>query len=458
MRKIILIGLAQALLAIAGCGSSSPVGPATSNSSGGGTPGQTIAGAASNVATMTVDSGPDPANVMDVDTPFITVTVCQPGSSANCATIDHIEVDTGSYGLRLMYSALTAANSSLYPTLTLEQAPNGQTLVECTVFGDGISWGPVTTADVKISGESASSVPIQIIGDPNYEQSTAAAGQTPTEIPTSCSTLGPEEDTVDTFGANGILGVGPSVQDCGSGCAPPLTSANSQGWYYACPANWNSTTVCDGTTAEIDQQVANPVASFPTDNNGVILELPPVPDPGGDAAVTGALVFGIGTEGNNGLGSATVIPADGYGDIQTIFNGQTLPYSYLDSGSNAYFFHDSSIPSGASCADAARGTTDTWFCPSSELILTAKNVSYDGSVTSNVSMKLDDANMLFDDYESDTAFDDLGAESGDQSAYCPNGNSDCAFDFGLPFFFGRDVFVAIAGRITAGGTGPYFAY
>ena len=32
------------------------------------------------------------------------------------------------------------------------------------------------------------------------------------------------------------------------------------------------------------------------------------------------------------------------------------------------------------------------------------------------------------------------------------------FDFGLPFFFGHNVYVAIDGKSTPGGTGPYSAY
>jgi hypothetical protein len=32
------------------------------------------------------------------------------------------------------------------------------------------------------------------------------------------------------------------------------------------------------------------------------------------------------------------------------------------------------------------------------------------------------------------------------------------FDFGLPFFFGRNVFTAFDGKSTPGGTGPYSAY
>jgi hypothetical protein len=37
-------------------------------------------------------------------------------------------------------------------------------------------------------------------------------------------------------------------------------------------------------------------------------------------------------------------------------------------------------------------------------------------------------------------------------------NSFGGFDFGLPFFFGRNVFTAIEGKSTPAGTGPYLAY
>src|SRR5581483_4851475 len=252
-----------------------------------------------NVVTMTVDDGPDPTAGYDVDTPFVTVTICAPGSTTNCQTIDHVEVDTGSYGLRIISSVL-----SQYPTLAAALQPEngggGNPIVECTQFADGFSWGPVKIADVEVGGESAKSVPMQVMGDPAYEN----------EIPTACSSTGTEEDTLSTFGANAILGIGPFADDCGSGCA----NAPSNGWYYTCPANGSSTSACTGAAVTQPQQVTNPVAEFQTDNNGEIIEMPSVAE--GAAGASGTLIFGIGTESNNSVNAKTILTANSsYGDV-----------------------------------------------------------------------------------------------------------------------------------------------
>ena len=55
-----------------------------------------------NILPVTVDLGPTDENGKSVNaanTLYTTVTVCQPGSSTNCTTIDHVLVDTGSTGL-----------------------------------------------------------------------------------------------------------------------------------------------------------------------------------------------------------------------------------------------------------------------------------------------------------------------------------------------------------------------
>ena len=54
-----------------------------------------------NMVAVVVDSGPAGANYTNGI--FATVTLCEPGTS-NCQTIDHLLVDTGSVGVRVLES------------------------------------------------------------------------------------------------------------------------------------------------------------------------------------------------------------------------------------------------------------------------------------------------------------------------------------------------------------------
>jgi hypothetical protein len=374
---------------------------------GSGSPHQnTITTTGSNVQSISVNAGPAGNYANGV---FTSVTVCVP-STSNCQTIDGVLVDTGSYGLRLLSSAGGGALTLSLPT---QSGPIG----ECAPFVDGYTWGPVATADIQISGESASSVPVQVI-DPTFAA-----------IPTECADFGiPENDNLQTLGANGILGVGPFLQDCGGACTQ--TGSANPGLYYNC-----SSGTCQVTTQAVAQQVANPVGSFATDKNGVIVELPAVTAP--TASITGSLVFGIGTQSNNGISSVQVFPINSSGEFNTTFNGQSYP-AFIDSGSNAFFFLDSGTTSLPVCADDS-----SFYCPSSPANLSATTVS--GSVTEQVNFTVDNADTLFSDQ---TAFVFPGLAG-------PNSGM---FDWGLPFFFGRNVFTAIESSTTPAGTGPYWAY
>jgi len=116
---------------------------------------------ANNVVGVVVNAGPAALNGPSVNALYTTVTVCVPGSATQCQTIDNILVDTGSYGLRLLAPALTLS-------LPVAEASDGNALVECVVFAVGYSWGPVALVDAHVAGETASAVPVQIIGDGRF--------------------------------------------------------------------------------------------------------------------------------------------------------------------------------------------------------------------------------------------------------------------------------------------------
>ena len=412
MRKFVALALIQ-LGFLAACGGGGGYG------GGGGTPPppppmQMIATPGPpNVETMTVDSGP--AGVNAVNTLYVSVKVCVPGTST-CKTIDHIEVDTGSIGLRIMSSVLTAA-----PAITLPAETDGTNpLAECLQFADGTSWGSLATADMQlpVSGETAANIHVQVIGDPAY----------PT-VPTNCT--GTPENTVAMFGANGILGVGPFIQDCGSACVAAVTPLTV---YYSCP----SPSTCAAANEGLTLQVQNPATLFGTDSNGVIIELPAV-GAAGSTPISGSLVFGIGTRTNNGLGTATVLPEDpSTGWITGTYKGTAYTDGYLDSGSNGNFFTDSSL---TPCTSNPK-----FYCPASTMSETA-TLKGTSAATLAANFSVANADTLFS-VTSYTAFSNLGGT-----------NSDTAgFDLGLPFFYGHNVFTAIENANTPGGIGPYFAY
>lgn len=365
-----------------------------------------------NVLPITVNAGLGNSTNL----PFASVTVCTAGNANQCQTIDNIIVDTGSYGLRILASALPSS-------INLQQVgdPNNFPIVECAQFADGPSWGPVKIADVTLGSKTAGAIPIQVIGDPAYPN-----------VPEDCSNTGPLHNTVETFGANGVLGVGVFSHDCGDFCV-----TNPTNLYFICPPGG---VACQMTTLSLINQVQNPVALFSTDNNGVVITLPAVPAEGA-ATVNGSLIFGIGTESNNAMGNARVFPLDANGNFSTLYNGQSYTRSFLDSGSNALFIHDDGIPL---CSDSR---VQGFYCPNSTLNLTATIATTSGA-NGVIDFSVANALQLLVGNPSFYAFSNLAAKG-------PLPNS---FSWGLPFFFGRTVFTALENRSTPGGNGPYVAY
>lgn len=338
--------------------------------------------------------------------PCVSVTVCTPGTST-CQVVTDLLLDTGSYGLRIFKQALGVS----LPQVTVGSGA----LAECVQFGDGSSvWGPVQTASVILGNEPAVQVPIQVV-DATFGTRT-----------TACRNA---DASPAVAGYNGILGVGLFAQDCGALC----TASANNGIYSVCNGS-----ICSGTMVPIASQVQNPVAHLPTDNNGVLVQLPGVPL-GGVPSVNGSLILGIGTQSNNTPAAVTAYPANSAGEFTTVFNGTSFTNSFIDSGSNGLFF-----TAPASLLPGCPSPNTGFYCPAATTSLSATNTGAFGSPSGTVPFQIGNFNSLIS--TANKVFSEVG------------GTGFGGFDWGLPFFFGRNVFIGIEGTGSSLGSGPYWAY
>jgi hypothetical protein len=235
---------------------------------------------------------------------------------------------------------------------------------------------------------------------------------------------------VAAFGANGILGIGPFELDCAD------CTVATHGLYYACAG-----TTCTDTTVPANQQIPNPVTHFAADNNGSLIDLPSVPA-AGQVTLTGSLIFGIDTQSNNQSGTQTVLTVDGGGDLTMTYNGQALANSFIDSGSNGIYFTDASI---ATCTNT--GLT-SFYCPGATLNLGLSIQGANGVMVNNLTFSVGNTQTML---TANPTFNVLPLLAGTNS----NAGS---FDYGLAFFYGKRVAVAVEGNKTSVGTGPYIAF
>jgi hypothetical protein len=417
-------------LMLVGCGGGSG-GDSTNNA----VVGASIPG--DNVIPLTVDNGPTGAGPQ-ANRLYTSVTLCQPGTSvstSNCQIIDHVLVDTGSTGLRMIASQVSSA-------LNL-QATTSPATVACQQFLDNsFAWGPVVSADVKLGGKTIFNLPIQIMGDAAHQasSSTCAVG---TAI-TSVIDIG----LLHGLGATGILGVGTSKEDCGAGCA---TNPNN-GYYYTCTG-----ASCTGKRMPRVNQLQNPVYALGADNNGVKVVLPGLPTGTNSASsMTGSMVFGIGTQTNNATTGASAMhltynPSYGYvvnTAVSSTPYSATMANSFLDTGSNGLYF--GKLPS---LPVPVCSTAPDFYCPLSTTFFAAALSGSTGSplaISFAVDPATGGASALFN--SSDPVLPTLAGPSGDASQ----------FIWGLPFFYGRTVFIGFEGRSGVfNGTsvaGPYYAF
>jgi hypothetical protein len=425
-----------------GGSSTASTSPATGSTSGSGattTPAPTL----TNFTTLTVDGGPtalttNPNGYIDDNVAFVSVTICAPGSTTNCQTIDHVQVDTGSSGLRILQSVIS---SSLLSALPLETDASANPVGECFGYVDGYTFGSVRQADFQIGGEAVGDMPFQVIGD-------TGAFST---VPSTCSSGGGTNlDTLLALGSNGIIGLGVMATDCDSACT--VSGGYGAAIYYDCPTTGCASIISrSASTTAPFQQLPSPVAAMSVDNNGTIISLPGSPT-AGESSMTGTLYFGIGTQTNNSLGSATVLTTttetspNGPGLITADFNNAVLNESFLDSGSNLYVFVDSAL---TQCTE--KDYTD-YYCPPSPATLSTSLVGTNGASVS-ASIVINNAETFFN--SNNAVVPGIG---GSPTTFNPSSVYPQSFDFGLPFFYGRNVYTAIENKAAGGATGPYFAF
>jgi hypothetical protein len=390
---------------------SSDSGSGTSGSSGSGSGSNAGGGGASadlgNTVPVVVSNASSVRNF-----PLVSVTICQPnsGAQAKCATIPNVLLDTGSFGLRLFASVIPSATLGALP---IQTDASGKNVASCAAFGSGHTWGSLRTADVKLSSEVAAAVPIQVMTDSAVVSPKPASCEWNTAL-TSPSVLG----------ANGILGVGNARYDCGSTCA----ARAFEGFYYA------DSNPAVPIALPVEKQIANPVALFPVDNNGVIVDIPAVSTRGAPS-VTGTLTFGIDTQTNNALtgAGATLFATDGWGNLLGSYSDTSAVTAFIDSGSNSVNFDDNSIIQW-----------NGFFSPPGNW---TRDVTLNDTkgASAKVTVNIGNAMLLY--ASNNYAFSNLGAYMAQ------------TVDLGLPFFFGRRVYYGIDGTSSrGGGTGPYVAY
>jgi hypothetical protein len=397
-----------------------------------------------NVTEIVVDGGPPGAFVLGVtNVPYVTVTVCSPGAANQCATIDHVLVDTGSYGLRLLKSKVGALGlPAVAVAAGASNNPPAGNAAECYPFVLGAVWGPLAKADVRVAGELAPAQTIQLIDDSN------PTAPTPPQDCINAAGPGGLLSSVAGLQANGILGIGMVDVDCGISC-----ETNAQIGlhfvYYSCPAGGAA---CMPATIPMASQVQNPVAGFVAasngvkNNNGTLITMPSLPKLGAKVA-KGRLVFGIGTQANNQMPlSSKMYPVEtdstkpNYLYVGVQVDGQSYPYSYVDTGSNAMFFDNATLQSHA-CSAAQGG----WYCPAATWSQSATMTGSNGA-QGLFTLTIDSADALFN--VNAVAFANLGGTAGQGTS---------TFALGMPFFFGKQVYTSIWGKPLS-LNGPWYAF
>jgi hypothetical protein len=444
--KFVVVAGLLILGTLSACGSSdssAPAAPACTTAAGPVAIPTSLNGTLSSTIPVYVSDPTTTGSLSGFEQPLVSVTLCSPGhtSASQCQTISNILLDTGSYGLRVFGSTINSNVQLVQQTVNVQGQP--YPLAEIAEFGTGSDWGAVQNADVLLGNQIASNIPIQVI-DINFAT-----------IPSELADQGPDTDPC-SVGVNGILGVGLFAQDCGADCVSTNTHTNP-GIYFACDSTgcYNASTNTAMIPVPLNEQVVNPIAHFASGfNNGLSVTLPAISSAGA-AAVIGSATFGIGSPTGVSLllADATGLSDGVEADFRTTFEGTTFgglgnsQLAFIDSGSNGLFFNTTPAGGIPTCP-----TNSDFYCGTGSP-LSAVMMGYTANATPSnptVSFSIGNADSLFQS-PTNTAFNNVG------------GPSSLGFDWGLPFFFGRTVYVGLNGTTatingSATGGGPYWAF
>ena len=173
--------------------------------------------------------------------------MCVPGTTT-CQTIDHVQVDTGSFGLRLLASQLTLS----LPVIPRRAAPRSSNAPLSSMAIVGVPWRGWMSDFRRVR----LSVPVHLIGDNRFPAST---------VPSDCSgSVRPGRRHGGSIRRQRPLGRRSNRQDCGSACVNAHADTRPT---IPVPARLY------GHHVQLASQVQNPVTMFATDNNGTIIDL-----------------------------------------------------------------------------------------------------------------------------------------------------------------------------------------
>ena len=396
---------------------------------------------ADNNLVVQVDPGP-PSFGINTNLLYATVKLCYPGNANLCTEIDHVLVDTGSVGLRVLASKVQSLG---LPPIQLSSDPAPvRNAWECFPFVIGGLWGPNVAADVVLGPQSSVGTPVsvQLIDDLHQLGPTDNCNAITNSTPTKSNIL----SSASMLGANGILGIGSTNLDCGLYCnqgqyqdLPNHVSTGSSVLYYQCPRGGTDPGACSLAPMPFALQVFNPVAALGPDYNaGIVLKMPAIPDTQpGAATATGELILGLGTRPNNMapasrvmLGTGASANPDSYLSITTQYGGTTFYNSYLDTGTNALFFYDPAIPVCSS---------SSWYCPASAMAVQAVLSDGDDPSLHPTVVPFRIGNFEALNATSNTAFSNAAGFATGASGQPDRGS----FAWGMPFFYGKKVYMSI---------------